>query len=574
MARKTFRVETVAQALLEILRERGIDYIIGNAFTSIIDGLSKFEAEGHSTLRPVMTPHEQTAVTMAHGAYAVTGRPQVAIVYSTPGTANAAGALINAARAQVPLIVLAARSSFNDVAAVQGARDIHVQWAQESFDQAGMIREYVKWDYELRQPAQLGPVIDRALEVAMDEPRGPVYIALPRDVIAEALVSVTIDSPARREVSGARHPDPARLEQAAEILARARRPLIVTSELGRNTAAVAGLVELADAGAIEVVEASPVYANFPADHPCHAGYVFGSAIHPSIPRADALLVVDCDVPWFPARVGIRDGAEVIHLAVDPFFCRYPMRSFRCDVPLAADPAATLPLLATALRRRAEKGEVRARHRTLARRHAAARKKWDAEALAEAGGTQIGFRWASRCVGELLGPDTIVVNEYPLDLRHAPPSGPGTYFGASHAGSLGWGLGAALGVKLGAPDKTVIVTLGDGSYVFAVALACHQVARASGLPLLTVIFNNNGWDEVSNSTRNVHPDGWAVSTGNFPMVSMGPSVRFEEVVSAFDGHGERVDDPTRLPAALQRALEVVRNERRQALVNIVCQREVS
>jgi acetolactate synthase I/II/III large subunit len=571
MAKKTFKVETVGQALLEILRERGIECLIGNAFTSMIDGLSKFEAEGKSTLRPIMTPHEQTAVTMAHGFYAVTGRPQAAIVYSTPGTANIAGALINASKAQVPLIVLAASSAVTDDGSMRGARDIHVQWAQESFDQAAMIREYVKWDYELRQPAQLESIIDRALEMAMDQPRGPVYISLPRDVIAEALDAVTIETPARREVANQRHPDPVRLQEAAKILAAAKNPLIITSELGRSKTAVAKLVELADAGAIEVIEASPVYNNFPADHPCHAGYVFGSAIHPAIAKADALLVIDCDVPWFPARIKIRDKAQVIHLAVDPFFSNYPMHNFRCDVPLAAEPEATLPLLTEALRKRAKKSAVKARHQALAKRHAADRRKWDKAALAEAKRTPIGFQYASRCVGDLLGPNTIVVNEYPLDPRHAPPTGPGSYFGPSHSAGLGWGFGAALGAKLGAPDKTVICTLGDGSYIFGVPTACHQVSRVSNLPLLTIIFNNGVWDEVSNSTRNVHPDGWAVTTDNFPMVSMGPPPKFEEIVRAFDGHGERVEDPAELPAALKRALNVVRKEKRQALVNIICQR---
>ncbi len=127
MAKKTFHVETVGQALLEILRERGVDCIIGNAFTSIIDGLAKFEVEGKSTPRPVMVPHEQAAVAMAHGYYAVTGRPQVAIVFSIPGTANATGAIINASRARVPMIVLAARSALTDDGSLRGARDIHVQ---------------------------------------------------------------------------------------------------------------------------------------------------------------------------------------------------------------------------------------------------------------------------------------------------------------------------------------------------------------------------------------------------------------------------------------------------------------
>ena len=343
------------------------------------------------------------------------------------------------------------------------------------------------------------------------------------------------------------------------------------SNTAGDKAAVAGLVELADAAAIEVVEASSTHANFPAEHPCHAGYIFGSQLHPGTAKADALLVLECDVPWFPSRVKIRERTRVVHLATDPFFGRYPTHNFRCDVPIAADPVVALPLLAEAVRRRMRKADVKARRQVLAKRHQTMRRAWDKAARAEMARTPIGFQWVARCIGELIGPDTIVINEYPLDPRHAPPSAAETYLGASHAGGLGWGFGAALGAKLAAPERTVIVTLGDGSYIFAVPSACHQAARNHGLPVLTIVFNNGAWDEVAGSTRNVHPQGWAVSTENFPMVSMGPPPRFEEIVRAFDGHGERIEKPEELPGALKRALDVVRKERRQALVNIICQR---
>ncbi len=571
MANKTIKVGTVGQALLEILRDRGVDYVIGNAFTSIIDGFARFEAESKKSPRPLMVPHEQVAIAMAHGYYEVTGRPQVAIVYSTPGTANAAGAIINAARARVPMVILAARSAATEESGIPGARDIHVQWAQESFDQAGMVREYLKWDYELRHPAQLESVVDRAFELAMDEPRGPVYLSLPRDLIAQPLDEITIRSPSKRSADVLRYPDPAKIDAAAEILAEAKRPLVITSELGRNSQAVAALVDLAEACAAEVLEASPTHANFPADHPSHIGYVFGSQIHTSVAKADAILVIDCDVPWFNSRVKIRDRTRVIQLGTDPFFGRYPMRNFRCDVPIAADPVAALPLLIKATKQRVGKDLIRERRRTLAKRHQAADAKLEKSLQREAARVPIGFQWASKCIGDLQGPNTLIVNEYPLDLRHATPLSSGSYLGASHAGGLGWGFGAALGAQLGSPERTVIATLGDGSYIFSVPTACHQAARLHELPVLTVIFNNGGWDEVSNSTRNVHPDGWAVSTGNFPMVSMGPSPRFEEIVSAFDGHGERVEEPSELPGALKRGLEIVQKERRQVLVNVICRR---
>src|SRR5215831_2872944 len=252
MPTKTLRVETVAQAYLELLRDRGIDYFFANAgtdFASIIDGFAKLQAEGRTAPRPLLVPHEYVAVSMAHGYYAVTGRPQVVMVHVTVGTANGVGAIINAARTQTPVIFSAGRTPITEDG-LRGARDTHIHWAQESFDQAGMLREYVKWDYELRQAVHLEAVVDRALELAMAEPRGPVYLTLPREVLAQPLAELTISSPPRRQVASLRFPDPARIEEAAERLASARSPLIITSELGRVQSAVDGLIALADAGAL------------------------------------------------------------------------------------------------------------------------------------------------------------------------------------------------------------------------------------------------------------------------------------------------------------------------------------
>jgi acetolactate synthase-1/2/3 large subunit len=262
---------------------------------------------------------------------------------------------------------------------------------------------------------------------------------------------------------------------------------------------------------------------------------------------------------------------VLQLDIDPFYSRYPMRNFRCDLPLIANPRAALPLLSDAMRRIMPQAAVQARHEKLKADHAQARARWAAEVDSERQRTPIGFQWASRCIAELADEKTIIVNEYPLDLRHAPARGFGSYFGAPHSGGLGWGFGAAVGMKIANPDRTVIATLGDGSYFFAVPTACHQVARAANAPLLTVVFNNGGWDEVAKSTLNVHPDGWAATSQRIPMVRFDPPARFDMIVAAFGGHGEHVDDPAALPGSLSRALQAVREEGRQALVNIVCRR---
>src|SRR5260370_36124940 len=119
------------------------------------------------------------------------------MVHVSVGTANALCGVFNAARANVPILFTAGRSPLTEEG-LPGARDTYIHWAQEMFDQAGMLREIVKWDYELRNGVQLEMVIDRALTIAKSPPEGPVYLSLPREVLTEALPGFTYDSPARR----------------------------------------------------------------------------------------------------------------------------------------------------------------------------------------------------------------------------------------------------------------------------------------------------------------------------------------------------------------------------------------
>jgi len=183
---RTLKVDNVAQAYLELLEDRGVDFFFANAgtdFASLVDAFARREADGKRAPRPIVAPHESVAVGMAHGVWLATGRPQAVMVHVTVGTANAACGIITAARSQAPMLMSAGRTPITEEG-LPGSRDLYIHWAQESFDQAAMLREYVKWDYELRTPAQLEAVVDRALELTLAEPRGPVYLTLPREVLA------------------------------------------------------------------------------------------------------------------------------------------------------------------------------------------------------------------------------------------------------------------------------------------------------------------------------------------------------------------------------------------------------
>ena len=187
-----------------------MDFFLANAgtdFATLVDAFARREAEGKRAPRPLVVPHESVAVGMAHGAWLATGRPQAVMVHVTVGTANAACGIITAARSQVPILMTAGRTPITEEGP-PGTRDLYIHWAQESFDQGAMLREYVKWDYELRVPSQVEAVVDRAFELMLSEPRGPVYLTLPREVLAAPLPSLDITSPARRHVAALRLPGP------------------------------------------------------------------------------------------------------------------------------------------------------------------------------------------------------------------------------------------------------------------------------------------------------------------------------------------------------------------------------
>jgi len=568
--RKRVAVESTAEAYLELLAARGVDYFFGNAgtdFAPIIEAYAKREAQGQVLPRPLTVPHEIPAVAMAHGYAMVTGRPQVVMVHVNVGTANASGGIINAARANAPILFSAGRTPLTE-GSLPGSRNRQIHWAQESFDQASMLREYVKWDYELRMGAQLETVVDRALALATTEPTGPVYLTLPREVLAERLQEIEYFDPPRLRPEAERVPDPAAIDQAARALLAARNPIVIAKASGRDERAVKPLVTLAETLGVPVFEWYHSHVNFPQHHPLHAGY----DPTPHLADADVVVVAESDAPWFPKLRAPRPEATIIQIGQDPLFSRYPIRGFAVDIGLGGAPRLTFAALTEAVTRLGLDRPVAAERRQ--RWEAEHRRIFEAAAAAARkveGDRPIDMLGLSRAIGERLDDATMVVNEYDLDTTQTCFRSPGTYFGAPASSGLGWGLGAALGAKLASPDKTVICTVGDGSYIFGAPLAAHWVARAHHLPVLFVIFNNRAWNAVKRSVTAYAPEGWSRRTGVMPMSELEPAPDYELVARSCGGWGERVEDPSMLPKMLDEALRVVREEKRQALLNVICKK---
>ncbi len=568
MARKELKVDSVAEAYLALLAERGIEYLFANAgtdFAPIVEAYAKAAHTGLPAPKPLLATHENLALSMAHGYAAASGRVPAVMVHVSVGTANALCGVFNAARANVPILFTAGRSPLTEEG-LPGARDTYIHWAQEMFDQAGMLREIVKWDYELRNGVQLETVIDRALTLATSPPEGPVYLSLPREVLAAPTPGFAYEQPSRHVAASMPAPDEAALAMAARILAAAEHPLIITADAGRDRAAVPALAEFAERFAIPVVEHRQRHLSLSADHPCHLGYNPAALLD----DADAILVIDCDVPWTPSRKAPQPDCRIIHIGVDPLYSRYPIRGFTCDVAITGATRLVLPGLGAALAPLVAEPAIAARRQHVAERregmHAGWRKLRD-EARAM---RPISPVWVSACLAEARDHQSAIVNEYTLLPEHCPSTRPGSFFGSSPAAGLGWGAGAALGVKLAEPDRQVIAVLGDGSYLFANPVAVHHASRLHRLPVLFVVVNNAMWGAVRRATLGMYPKGEASRSNRPPFIDLDELPAFEEVCAASGGYGERVEDPAELPAAFARAFHAVNVEKRQALLNVICQ----
>jgi acetolactate synthase I/II/III large subunit len=553
----------VAETFLASLAAHGVDFLFANPgtdFPPIVEAYARVEGTSVKVPRAVLVPHENLAMAMAHGVYLMTGRAQAVMVHVNVGTANAINILANLARDNVPLLLCAGRTPISE-SGTFGSRNRQIHWAQEMFDQAGMVRELVKWDYEFRHPARIDQVVARAMEIANTSPTGPVYLTLPREPLSAPVEAV--DEIAKPRVISL--PPEARVSPLLVKLEQAERPVIVVGSVGRSALAVRRLSKLASMLAIPVVQAWPREMCFPSGHDMHFGYDPA----PFLRQADLVIAIECDVPWLTPADAPPDTAFVAQIGVDPAFSRYPMRTFRADCVLRT----TAESVAQDLRVLCHGHMETAKSRIAPRRAAlAARQTQRQEALAAAAKPardHITPAHLSRAISEMAEPDTIIFNEYPLLLDHVTRTQPGTYFGLSPAGGLGWGLGAAIGAKMAAPEKFVIATLGDGAYMFANPTACHWMQDAANAPVLTIIFNNSRYGAVRRATLSMFKDGASAKDDGMGFADLGPSPPFHAFVAAQGGFGICVERPEDLTNALARAKHAVMVEKKQALVNVIC-----
>ena len=555
---------TAARCLLELCARLGVDYVftnLGSDHPAFIEAFASLQAAGMPMPRIVVCPHEMTTLSAAHGYAMLTRRPQLVLVHVDVGTQNLGCSVHNAARGRIPALIVAGLSPVSTSGERIGARNEFIHFTQDVPRQHEIVGQYMTWCYELRAAETVPEVLLRGVQIATSPPEGPVYITGAREVW-EVEVPATTETGAEWPATRlAGLPDDAVDELHAALVA-ARRPIVITTYLGRHPRAVERLVALSESYGVGVCEVTPQYVNFPGDHPHHLGYRRNRLVD----EADLILMLDVDVPWIPSKVTPAPEAKLLHIDVDPLKLglgswHFPARhSYQADTGRALDQLLALDAVPPAGR------EGRCAWIADARRRAQ-----DASTPDESG--PITTEELTLAVRELVDERTIVIVEEPSGSESIPSilrmRAPGSYLGMGGAG-LGWGINAAIGAKLARPDATVITLTGDGCYLFGVPSSAYWVAGTYRTPHLTVIYNNGGWHSPRLSTGWVHPDGVAARNDTF-WVTVGKGARLADLAAAA-GNAEAfvVADRKELRPVLGRALETIRAGR-CAVVDVVLKR---
>jgi thiamine pyrophosphate-dependent acetolactate synthase large subunit-like protein len=537
-----------ADALLRMLGAMGVERIFaspGSDWAPLWEALERPHSE--AVPQYVSVRHEETAVAMASGYSKSTGKLPAVVLHTTVGTLHAAMALRIAKHERVPMVVMAGESvTFSESPSLKLGR----QWLRLLTDVGGPARlaePTVKWSFGLNSRELLPQTVQRACQLAVQAPRGPVFLSVPIEYLMEE-TSQPLPPPVALPTFPAANA--LALDELGRWLSEARRPLIVTEEAGRDPAAVQALVGLAEKLGAPVAEAwQPYYLNFPRDHPLYAG-VAVERMHSLVEEADLVLLAECVMPWHPPSALPKPGTRVVALGEDPLRSNLPHWGIRADMVLVGELRATLEEL---LKRIANRGQSPISCRPVLPK------------------TKEGMNnaWIAEQLNAVISKDAVVVNEtitHRLELvQRLTRLAPGGFYEASFGG-LGMGLSLALGVKHAQPARAVVCTIGDGAFHYNPVVACFGASQELGLPFTVVLFDNGGYLSQKTDVVNHYPQGAAVRSGRFAGTAITPSPDYAKLAEAYGGHGEKVTSAHEVRPALQRAMEQA--QERLALVHMV------
>jgi acetolactate synthase I/II/III large subunit len=572
-----------SDVMADVLRGLGMKYVAlnpGSSFRGLHDSLVNYAGDD---IQMIEVPHEKIAVALAHGYAKATGEPMAVILHDLVGLLQGTMGVYYSYIDRTPVLVLGGSGP-----ADHDSRRPYIDWIHSANVQGEAVRAYTKWDHEPRSIASVQTVLARAYRIAMEEPRGPVYIALDAG-LQEAPLDEPVDLsdlPRLAAVPSTLAPEPAALRQLAEKLCAAKQPVIVPSYAGRNPESFFTLVELAETVGIGVVE-THWRLNFPNRHPLN---VTGSTV---LEDADCVLFVDVKDMGKPTQKlesttrtiqsRLRPGATVLDIGFNDVGISSWSEDYAellpTDLQVTADTAVALPLLLEECRRIVgEDDDARATERhawraDLTRRHDDVWAGWRTKADAKRDEVPVA---TSRLASEVWA----VVQEYDWVLTAGtaaewalrtwdfdqPYRHPGRQLGT--ATQIGISLGVALAHK--GSGKLVVDLQPDGDLMFDAGAL--WVASRYELPLLVVMFNNRAYyNDWEHQERLARQRGTPVARAHIGMAIDTPAPDFAALAKSFGWWAEGpIEDPDAVQDAVRRAAEYVQATGLPALVDVVCQ----
>lgn len=519
------------------------------------------------------------ALSMADGYARLTGKPQCVIVHVDVGTQGLGAAVHNASCGRAPVLIFAGLSPFTLDGEMRGSRTEYIHWIQDVPDQKQIVSQYCRYSAEIRSGKNVKQMVNRALQFATSDPKGPVYLAGAREVMEEEITPYQVNQNVWGAVAPSALPADG-VELIARELAAAKEPLVIVGYSGRVARGVQELVTLADTfKGIRVLDTGGSDMCFPGDHPASLGLRFG--VHDAVKTADFILVADCDVPWIPTQCKPSESAKIIHVDVDPLKQQIPvfylpsMATFRAESGTAFKQINDY-VASNASMQQTVTSEANA---TLGKRREEAYKK-TRQAVADlavvpsgGGNASLNASYFMSEVRKSCPADTIWAIESVtltgIVADQINATLPKSWINCG-GGGLGWSGGGALGIKLATDDqhggknkgKFVCQVVGDGTFLFSVPGSVYWISRRYNIPVLTIVLNNKGWNAPRRSMLLVHPEGDGSRATNEELnISFAPSPDYPGIARAASG-GEiwagRAGTVAELANALPEAIRTVQS----------------
>jgi len=532
------------QAFLEILKQEGVEVMFGNPGTTelpLMDGLAR-----EPGIRYILALQESVAIAMADGYAQASGKIAAVNVHTSPGLGNAMGMLYDAMKAGSPLLLTA------------GQHDQAMNLTEPILwsDLPPVARPYVKWSHEITRLEDLPRAVRRAVKTARAHPTGPVFISLPVDVLnAERQIDLLEPTQIAPRIRG----DKAAIEAAADLLVKAQRPILIAGDAIAHGDALGEMAEVAELlGAPVYAECVPSTCSFPFTHPLYAGAFprLGPPIRQMLMKHDLIFSVGGDIFTLSLPSDVEpmpEGLPLIHLDLDPWEIG---KNYPAKVAIHGDPKATLPDLAEALRRRLAPAAIKAaqaRTAELGKAREARIEDLRKRAQAEAGLTPITPLSLVAAVADAVPDDAIVVDESISSgggLRELLKSRDSKAFFGLRGGGIGWGLPAALGIKLAQPGRPVVALVGDGSAMYTIQSL--WTAAHDSIPVVYVIFNNASYRILKQRTLALK--GFSAEDDKYVAMDLvNPRLDYVGLARSMGTAGELVEKSAEIVPAIQRGL---------------------